>query len=74
MVCISNLNTASQHLVENVSPFLHDADIVQRRVGALAVLDGINEAVSELLDRPQQILLDEVHHAVVCGLEKSHEF
>lgn len=61
-----NLNTAGQHLVEDVSPFLHDADVVQRGVGALAVLDGINEAVSELLHGPQQILLDEVHHAVVC--------
>lgn len=73
-MCIANLNTASQHLVEDVSPFLHDANVVRRGVGTLAVLDGINEAVSELLDRPQQILLDEVHHAVVCGWEESHEF
>lgn len=73
-MCIANLNTASQHLVKDVSPFLHDADVVRRRVGALAVLDGINEAVSELLDGPQQILLDEVHHAVVCGWEESHKF
>lgn len=67
-----------------MSPFLHDADVVQRGVGALAVLDGINEAVSELLDGAQQILLDEVHHAVVCvcvgevkggegGREESHK-
>lgn len=77
-ICIPNLNTAGQHLVEDVSPFLHDAHVVQRGVGTLAVLDGINEAVPELLDGPQQILLDEVHHAVVCGGEsgggESHKF
>lgn len=71
---MSNLNTASEHLVEDVSPFLHDADVVRRGVGTLAVLDWIDESVSELLDGPQQVLLDEVHHAVVCEWEESHGF
>lgn len=71
---MSNLNTASQHLVEDVSPFLHDADVVRRGVGTLAVLDGVDEAVPELLDGPEQVLLDEVHHAVVCEWEESHTF
>lgn len=68
------LNTASQHLIEDVSSFLHDADVVQRGVSALAILDGINEAVSELFDGTKQILLDEVHHAVVWGGEESRKF
>lgn len=75
MSIATNLNAASQHLVEDVSPFLHDAHVVRRGVGALAVLDGIDEAVPELLDGAQQILLDEVHHAVVCrgvGGERNH--
>jgi len=63
----AHLNTAGQHLVEDVRSLLHDAHVLLRGVGALAVLDGVDEAVPELLDRAQQVLLDEVHHAVVWG-------
>lgn len=64
------LDASGQHLVENVRPFLHDAHVDHRGVGALAVLDGVDETVPELFHRAQQVLFDEVYHAVVWGGEK----
>lgn len=46
---------------------LHDPDVFWCGVSTLAVLYGINKAVSEFTQRAQKILLDEVDHAVVCG-------
>lgn len=42
------LYAASQHLIKNVCPLLHETHILCCRVGTLAVLDGVNEAVPEL--------------------------
>lgn len=44
------LDTAGQHLIQDVSPLLHDPDIMQCGVGTLTILDGVNEAVPELLN------------------------
>lgn len=60
------LDTASEHLIKNVSPLLHNPDVLKSGVGALAILNWINETISELLNRPEKVFLDEVHHAVVC--------
>ena len=62
---MADLNAAGQHLVEDVGPLLHDAHVLLSGVGTLAVLDGVDESVPELLHGAQQVLLDEVHHAVV---------
>ena len=48
-------------------PLLHDPDVFRGGVGTLTVLYGVDEAVSEFAQRAQQIFLDEVDHAVVCG-------
>lgn len=63
------LDTASEHLIKNVSPLLHNPDVLKSGVGTLAVLNWINETISELLNRPKKVFLDEVHHAVVCKEE-----
>lgn len=52
--------------MKDVGAFLHDSDVFRRGVGTLAVLYGIDEAVSELSQRAQEICLDEIHHVVVC--------
>lgn len=44
---------------------LHDSDIFRGGVGALAVLYGVDEAVSEFAQWAQKVLLDEIDHAVV---------
>lgn len=44
----------------------HHSDVFQRGVGTLAVLYGVDKAVSEFAQRAQKILLDEIDHAVVC--------
>ncbi len=51
--------------MEDVGATLHDADVVVGRVGALAVLDRVGEAVGELPLVAQQVGFDELHHAVV---------
>lgn len=61
-----HLDTAGQHLIKDVCPLLHNPDVMRRRVGTLAILNGVNEAVSELFDGSKQVLLYKVHHAVVC--------
>lgn len=61
----SYLNTASQHLIEDVSPFLHHSDIHQGGVCALTILDGVDESIPEFLNWAKQILLNEVNHAVI---------
>lgn len=48
-VCLFNLDAACQHLIEDVSPLFHDADVVQCGVSTLTVLDGVNKAIPELL-------------------------
>lgn len=53
--------------MEDVCAPLHDSNISGRGVGALAILDGIDKAVSELSQGAQEVLFDEVDHAVVCG-------
>ena len=60
-----HLHTASKHLVQDVSASFHECNVSGGRVLVLSVGDGINEAVHEFLSRPQQVRLDEAHHAVV---------
>ena len=64
---VQYLYAAGQHGVQDVRAVLHDADVAGGGVGTLAVLDGVDEAVPELLQRAQQVLLYEADHAVVCG-------
>lgn len=45
--------------------FFHESDVLRRGIGALAVLNGVDEAVSELAERAQKVVLDEIHHAVI---------
>ena len=59
------LYAAGQHGVQDMRSVLHDAYVPGGGVSTLAVLDGVDEAVPELLQRTQQVLLDEAHHAVV---------
>lgn len=51
--------------MKDVSSLLHDSHILGGGVSALAILDGVDEAVSELVQRAQQILFNETHHVVV---------
>lgn len=52
--------------MKDMRSFFHDSDISRRGVSALAVLYGVDEAVSEFAQGSQKILLDEVDHAVIC--------
>lgn len=61
----SYLHTARQHGVKDVSSLFHDSHILRGGVSALAVLDRVDEAVSELAQWAQQILFNETHHVVV---------
>lgn len=61
------LHTSGQHSVKYMRSLLHDSDVFWRGVGTLAVLDRVDEAVSEFTERAEKILLDEVDHAVICG-------
>lgn len=51
--------------------FLHDPDVLRRGIGALAVLDGVGEAVPKLSYRAQEVVLDEIHHAVIWDTENA---
>jgi hypothetical protein len=53
--------------MQHVRAALHDADVVLRGVGVLAVGDGVHEPVQVLVVLAQQVRLHELHHAVVCG-------
>lgn len=66
----SHLNASGQNGVENMCTLLHDADVSGGGVSTLAVLDGVDEAVSKLVQGAQEVLFDEIHHAVVCREEK----
>lgn len=48
-ILFSYLHTARQHGVKDVSSLFHDSHIPGGGVGALAVLDGVDKAVSELV-------------------------
>ena len=62
---LSDLNTSTEELMEDVDSFLHQSDIRRGGISTLAVLDGVNEAVPKLTQRTQQVLLYEIHHTVV---------
>ena len=62
---IKYLNTSCQHLIEDVRPLLHESHVHGGGVRTLAILHGVDETVPELFDGTQQVLFDEVHHAVV---------
>ena len=59
------LDTAVEMLEQDVGSLLHDPDVLCGRIGTLAILDGVDETIPELLYGTQQVLLDEVHHAVI---------
>lgn len=59
------LHKAGKHGVKDVSSLFHDSHIPGGGVSALAILDGVDEAVSELAQRAQQILFDETDHVVI---------
>lgn len=67
LLFLSYLHTSGQHRMEHVRSLLHDPDVSGRGVGALAVLNGVDETVSEFTQRSQEVLLDETDHAVICG-------
>lgn len=52
--------------MKDMRSLFHDSDISRRGVGTLAVLYGVDEAVSEFAEGAQKIPLDEVDHAVIC--------
>lgn len=51
--------------MKDMGAILHDADISGGGVCTLAILNGVDKPIPELLDWTQKVLLDEVHHAVV---------
>lgn len=65
--CHFYLHTPNQHCMKYMRSLLHDSHVFGGGVSTLAVLDGVDEAVAEFAQRAQQIPLDEVDHAVVCG-------
>ena len=65
------LDTAGEHFIQDVSAFLHNSHVDKGGVSALAILDGVDEAIPKLFDGAQEVLLDEVHHAVVCVNQKA---
>lgn len=65
-----HLNTTNQHGVKNMCSLLHDSDVSGCGVSALAVLYGVDEAVPELFKRAQKILLNKIHHTMICGDER----
>ena len=52
--------------MQNVGPHLHTADVQRGGVPALAIHDGVNEAVLELTNVSKKIRLHKVHHGVIC--------
>lgn len=62
----SYLHTPGQHGMKDVRSLFHDSDIFGSGVSALAVLDGVDEAVSEFAQWAQQVLFNETDHAVIC--------
>lgn len=67
------LHTSSQHFMKHVCSLLHDPHVFRSGVGTPAVLYGVNEAVSKFVQRTQQILFDEAHHAVICRVKTEQE-
>lgn len=51
--------------MKDMGAILHDADVSWGGVCTLAVLNGVDKAIPELLDWAQKVFLDEVDHAVV---------
>lgn len=66
------LHASSQYFMKHMCSIFHDPDVFRGGVGTLAVLYGVDEAVSKFVQRAQQILLDEVHHAVICWGKTKH--
>lgn len=66
---VSDLHASSQHSVKHMGSFFHESDVLRRGIGTLAVLNGVDEAVSELAERAQKVVLDEIHHAVIWEKE-----
>lgn len=54
-----------------VSSFFHESDVLRCGIGTLAILDGVDEAVSELTKRTQKIVLNEIRHAVIWEKENA---
>lgn len=63
---VTNLYTSSQHFMQHVCPGLHDLDVSGSAVRALAIIYGVNEAVSELLPGSQQAWFHKADHAMIC--------
>lgn len=70
-VLVFHLHASSQHGVKYMGSFFHDSHVLRRGIGALAVLNGVDEAVSELAKGAQKVRLDEIHHAVIWEKESS---
>lgn len=67
------LHASSQYFMKHVSSILHDPDVFRGGVGTLAVLYGVDEAVSKFVQRAQQVPLDEAHHAVIYRDKTKHD-
>ena len=50
-----------------MSSLFHSSDVNGVGVTTLAVSDGVDKPVGELLERAQQVGLDKIHHGIVCG-------
>ena len=61
----SYLHTAAQQVMQDVGPSLHDTHISGGGVRTLAIGDGVDEAIAELLACAKQPRLDKAHHAVI---------
>ena len=59
------LDSVLEQGVQHMSPVAHLKDVRRAGIKTLAILDGVDKLVGELLGHPQQIGLDKVHHGVV---------
>ena len=62
----TNLDSSTQHFMQDVRSILHEPHVCWAGVLALAVGDRINETVFEFLQRSEEIRLDEADHGVIC--------
>ena len=59
------MDSSVEQFVQHVRAMFHQLDIGLGAVCALTIHYGIDEAIGELLHRPKEVGLEEIHHAEV---------
>lgn len=69
----AHIYASLQKFVQDMRSLLHQADVLRPWVPALAVGDGIDEPVVELLRRAKEVGFDKVDHGVIWGERRGGE-